>query len=173
MTTLVNSNYPYLRVLLPDDTFIQFQGGRLELPEDHPYYDHVMDVATGMPSIAILVNETTCIYCGEVFKGDKAAAKLDAHKKDIHFDVWEAESLIEAASVHQREVKSRAGHACDVCRPAQVFGSEDDLAEHIALLHTAAPSLDDDGNTLGGNDDDRRPGEVDAPKAARASTKTK
>ena len=176
MTTLVNSTNPYLRILLPDGDYAQFQGGRLEVDEEEtPFYDEIMAEATRNPSIAILVNETTCRFCGEVFTGKHAADNLADHQKEIHFDLWVAQQQVEAATVIQREVKARAGYACDVCSPVQTFGSADDLAEHVTLLHTRPPELDDEGNTVGGDDGGRRPGEVDpgpAP-AARRSTRSK
>lgn len=176
MTTFVNHATPYLRILLPSGDYIQFQGGKLIVDEDDPNHEHAMAEAVRNQSIAILVNETTCDYCGESFTGDKARAKLADHKKDVHFDLWQKETELEQARVVQREVKARAGYACDVCAPVQTFGSEDDLAEHVRLLHTAPPELDENGNTVGGgggDDGGQRPGgEVAAtPVAAKPSTR--
>jgi uncharacterized C2H2 Zn-finger protein len=156
MTTLVNTTEPYLRILLPDNDFIQFQGGKLELPEDHPFYQHVMDEAVRRPSIAVLINETTCPYCGEVFKGDKAAAKYGAHIKEVHFELWQKEQDLEHARIVQKEVKARAGFSCDVCSPIQTFGTADDLAEHVGLFHTNPEEMDAAGNTTTA---ETRPGE--------------
>lgn len=165
MTTFVNPTHPYLRVLLPDGSYAAFQGGRLEMAEDDPDYDHVLAVALADPYTSILVNETTCIYCGEVFKGDRAAKQLDDHMKAVHFDLWQKQLELDQARVVQREVKARAGVVCDVCSPVQTFGTEADLAEHVKL-HTAPPAMDDEGNEVGGGED-RRPGE--RPRAEPAS----
>jgi len=172
MTIFVNSTHPYLRILLPSGDYAQFQGGKLELDEDDPDYGIVLDEATRNPGIAILVNETTCRFCGESFTGSHAGEKLADHKKDNHFDLWVKETELEQATFIQKEIKARAGYACDICAPVQTFGTSDDLAEHFNTLHASAPDLDDEGNTLGGSDDGRRPGEV-APRAARASTKNR
>lgn len=174
MTTFVNTVTPFLRILLPTGEYAQFQAGRLDVAEDDPAHEAVMAEAIRNPSISIMVNKTTCEYDGVVFEGDRAAAKLAAHKKAIHFDLWAKEEELKAATVIQREIKARAGYACDVCAPIQTFGSEDDLAAHVALLHATAPELDDEGNTVGGGEPDgRRPGEVApaAPEPARASTR--
>lgn len=169
---LVCNETPFLRILLDDGSYAQFAGGKLEIDKGDPGYDTVMKVATATPSIAILVNESTCQYCGEVFEGKNAKAQLGTHKKANHFNLWEAEKEIEHATQMTREVKARAGFACDVCAPVQTFGAADDLARHVRDLHAAAPDLDAEGNTKGG-DDGLRPGEkpVDKPPAARPSTK--
>lgn len=156
MTTLVNSSEPYLSILLPGGDYARFVGGRLEVPEDHPDYGHIMDEAVRRPTIAILVNETTCPYCGEVYKGDRAAAKLEAHTKDNHFDLWLKQTELDHAKLVHAEVKARAGYACDVCAPVQTFGNEEGLAEHIALLHTNPEDMDAAGNTT---TSETRPGE--------------
>lgn len=169
MTTLVNSTHPQLRILLPDGSYAQFLGGKLDIDEDDtPFYDAIMAEAVRNPSIAIIVSEGTCRFCGETFTGKNAQDQLDAHQKDIHFDLWVKQQEIEAATVIQKEVKARAGFPCDVCAPVQTFGNADDLAAHVQLLHTAPPALDDEGNTVGGEDGEgRRPGEVEPPRAAR------
>lgn len=155
MTKFVNTVNPYLRVLLPDGNYAQFQGGLLELDEGDEGYVAVMAEAQTNPSISIMINATTCAYCGEVFTGKAAAAQLGRHKKDVHFDLWKSEKELEAATVIDVEVKKRAGFSCDVCAPVQTFGSAEDLAGHVSLLHTAAPALDDEGNEVGSG----RPGE--------------
>lgn len=175
MATLVNTVTPYLRVFVPDDGgYVQFQGGKLEIEEGDYGYDEVMAEAQANPSISILVNAYTCPYCGANHAGKGAAGRLQGHIKQAHFDKWEEAKLAELAADHQVEIKARAGHVCDVCRPVQTFGTEDELALHVAELHTAPPTLDADGNEIGGTGDGgdadrprRRPGEVDAPAAAR------
>jgi hypothetical protein len=171
MTTLVNSTAPYLRILLSDGNYAQFHGGRLDISEDDPFYSEVIAEGARNPSIAILINSTTCQFCGEDFSGDTAGKQADAHKKEVHFDLWIKQQEIDAATIIQKEVKARAGFACDVCAPVQTFGTDADLNAHIQTLHTNPPALDEDGNTIGGPDDGdgRRPGEVDPPRAATAS----
>lgn len=176
MTLLVNSTNPYLRILLPDGDYAQFVGGQLTIDEDDtPFYDHILAEAVRNPSIAIMVSAATCRFCGADFTGKTAAKQLEEHQKEIHFDLWVKAQEVEAASVIQREIKARAGFVCDVCQPVQTFGSEDDLAVHVAALHTQPPELDDEGNTVGGDDGGgRRPGEVDpapAPAARRSTTR--
>jgi hypothetical protein len=169
MTTLVNSTAPYLRILLTDGSYAQFQGGKLDISEDDPFYGEVIAEGTRNPSIAILTNSTTCRFCGANFEGDKAKEKADKHKKDNHFDLWQKELEVEQASVVQKEIKARAGFPCDVCAPVQTFGSAADLSQHVVALHTQPPAMDEDGNTLGGDGDGRRPGEVDPPPSATKS----
>ena len=48
----------------------------------------------------------------------------------------------------QKEIRRRAPHTCDVCPTVQEFGSAEDLALHVQLVHTA-PTVDDDGNAVG------------------------
>lgn len=158
MTVFVCTSYPELRILAGDD-YVKFIGGKLELDPDEPGYDAVKAEAIRNPAISIIENETTCEYCGEVFTGKAGKAQLGTHKKANHFDVWQAEKEIENAKTMQREVKARAGFACDVCSPVQTFGTEADLTQHVRDLHAAPPDLDDAGNTK--NEPDRRPGEVE------------
>lgn len=173
MPTLINTHTPYLRIYdEPTGTYVQFRGGKLEIDEGDTGYDSVMAEAARNPFISVIVNATTCQYCGEVFTGKAAKAQAGRHKKDIHFDLWQAEKEIEQATVIATEVKARAGYACDVCAPIQTFGTEDDLAAHAKLLHTAPPELDADGNEVdaeSGSRSRRRPGEreISAPAAAR------
>lgn len=169
MTTFVNTVTPYLRILLPEGDYAQFHGGRLDLAEDDPAHAAVMAEAIRNPSISVIISAATCLYCGDDFTGDKAGSKLDGHMKEIHFDLWQKQLELDQAKVVQKEVKSRAGYACDVCAPIQTFGSADDLAEHAALLHANVPNLGDEGNTVGGSGEDsgRRPGEVEPAPAAQ------
>lgn len=179
MPTLINTTTPFLRIYdEASGEYVAFAAGKLEIEEGDLGYEAVMAEATSNPAIQILVNETTCQYCGQVFRGKAAKAQLGSHKKDIHFDVWQAEKLIEQETVITREVKARAGIACDVCQPVQTFPDGEALAEHVALLHTAPPELDADGNEVSagssGGGPRRRPGEreVSAPAAARRSGKS-
>jgi hypothetical protein len=166
MAVFVNTVTPQLRIYIPaTGDYVQFSGGRLEIDEGEPGYEEAMANALVNPSTSIIVNSTTCQYCGEVFNGKAAAAQLGKHKKDAHFNLWQAEKEIEHATVIQKEVKARAGYACDVCQPTQTFGTADDLAEHAKLLHTAPPELDAEGNERDG-ERGRRPGEVGGIPAA-------
>lgn len=152
MALFINNVHPYLQILNPaTGEFARFQAGRLEIAEDDPNYAVVMAWATRDPNIAVIVNETTCPDCGEVFVGSEKKARLDlgAHRKDVHFDKWLADKQAQDARVTEKELKSRAGYPCDVCSPIQVFGDPAGLSEHVRLLHTAAPNLDDAGNDLG------------------------
>lgn len=163
----VNSTYPQLRILLESGEYAQFIGGKLELDEGDPGFAEVLAEAQRNPSIAIVVNSTTCELCGEVFEGKAAKAQFTNHMKSIHPAVYDAEQELAHARSMEKQVKDRAGYACDVCQPVQTFGTELDLAEHVKLLHTAPPEMDDEGNEKA---DSRRPGEVAVP-AARRSTK--
>lgn len=166
MTVFVNTTHPELRIFVPaTGEYVSFIGGKLEIDEGEPGYEEAKAEAIRNPLISIIENETTCQFCGEVFHGKAAKLNLGAHKKAIHFDLWSKEKEIEHATLMSREIKSRAGFACDVCSPVQTFGTAEDLAAHTAFLHASAPSLDDEGNEVGDNEPDRRPGEV-APKAA-------
>src|SRR3990170_6136848 len=57
--TLLCDDYPYLRILAPDGSYRQFQGGKLEIEKDDLAYDAVMGVAVKMPSIRILSPATS------------------------------------------------------------------------------------------------------------------
>jgi hypothetical protein len=62
------------------------------------------------------------------------------------------------------EVKARAGIACDVCSPTQVFGDEDALQAHLRAFHITKPILSENGEVVGEEESPvrkrRRPGEV-------------
>lgn len=164
--TLVNTVTPFLKIFIPDTgEYRSFQAGQLEIAEDDPDFEVVKAEALRNPSISIQVNSTTCRYCGEVFTGKAGAAQLGKHKKAIHFDVWQAEQFIEQEATNAKELKARAGFACDVCSPVQTFGTAADLADHVNLLHTAPPEMDDEGNERGG-----RPGEREIPAATASAS---
>lgn len=147
MATLLNHTYPQMRILIPQTgQYREFRGGRLEIDRDDPDYDVVMAEAAANPSIVIYESVTTCDRCGEVYTGKLAAANLARHRKDVHFDVWLAEQDAEQALARNAEIKAREGFPCDVCRPVQTFGTEDELALHVTVMHTAAPALDAEGN---------------------------
>lgn len=163
------TQFPQLRVYNPaTGDYAVFLAGKIELDEGDDNFAVVLAEATRNAAISIMVNETTCAFCGEVFTGKNARLALGSHKKNIHFDIWQKEKEVEAAKVIQREVKTREGFACEVCSPVQVFGTEADLSAHTTLLHTKPPEMDDLGNEIGGGDPDqrRRPGEVDPIPAA-------
>lgn len=159
MVTLICQATPYLRVYNPvTGDYAQFSGGRLDIEPSDPNYAVVMAEASANPSITVMEiakGGANCPECGQLFTGGAAAARLGNHRKDAHFDAWMADK--EAA--HQTEVnlivKERAGVACSVCRPAQVFPTEDELQNHIKIVHTAP---EDEGVAAVTA---RRPGEVD------------
>lgn len=157
MVTLLNSVNPYLKIYVPgEDGYRQFQGGKLVIDSKDPGYKTVMEVARNSPSIIVLQGEGTCTACGDKFKGDDAAAELERHTKDVHFEVWVAGQRAAAEDVIQSEIKRRASVFCDACSPAQEFPTEDALLEHLHLLHLAAPADGGDGgdggSTTGGVD---------------------
>lgn len=163
--TLVNTTTPFLKIYIPaTGDYVSFLGGQLEIAEDDPNYEAVHAEAVRNPAISIMVNSTTCEFCGEVFTGKAGKAQLGAHIKKIHPDVWDAQQAIDRAKADAKELKSRAGYVCDVCSPVQEFGDKGSLSEHVKLLHTAPPELDADGNDVGGKED-RRPGERGIPAA--------
>lgn len=173
MTLFICTATPFLKILLTSGEYASFEAGQLEVAETDPFYEEVLAEATRNASISIMTNATTCRFCGAEFIGDKAKAKLEDHSKEVHFDLWVKQQEIDAATVIQKEIKSRAGYVCDICAPVQTFGSEADLAEHVNTLHTKPPALDDDGNELGGGDPDRRPGEVNPAGAPAAVVSTR
>jgi hypothetical protein len=168
MATLLCFDFPFLRIYIPEPGEIrQFQFGKLEIDESDPAYPVVMAEASRNPAIVVYVSEGTCKWCGETF----TKSKLEAHVKEVHYDKWTADEDAAIAEVRNIELKARAGHACDVCRPAQVFGSEDDLILHIQAFHAQPPVLNDAGDVTEeatGGRRRRRPGEVESIPAARA-----
>lgn len=150
MATLLNRQYPEMRILIPQTgEWIAFSGGKLEIEKDDPRYDVVMAEATRNPTIVVYESVTTCPSCGDAFTGKVAKANLAKHRKEVHFDEWLADEDAQHAVKRQAEIVSREGIACDVCRPPQVFPDADALALHTQVVHIAAPELDDDGNLKG------------------------
>jgi len=158
MTTLICNQTPYLRIYNPvSGEYVQFLGGRLDIEPEDPNYAVVMAEGASNPAITILLTAKggmNCPECGALFTGQAGAAQLGKHRKDIHFDAW----LADKDAAHQSEIntilKDRAGVACDVCRPAQVFPNDDALGQHIRLVHATAE--DDAASAVTA----RRPGEV-------------
>lgn len=147
----INTVTPFLQIFIPPTgEFARFQGGKLEIDKDHPHFPFVMAEAQRNPAISIMANETTCPQCGETFEGRTAKMKLGAHRKEVHFDEWLADKEAADVAETQREIKSRAGYACDVCAPIQTFGDPDALARHVVEVHTIPPAMDEQGNELGG-----------------------
>lgn len=144
MATLLCNQYPALGVFNPaTGQWIHFLGGKLDIDEGDPMYEVVMAEAARNPAIVVFANASTCVHCGETF-GSKA--KVEAHVKEAHFDIWLADETGKHADTVNREVKARSGFFCDACAPNQEFPTEDELALHVATLHTAAPVLNDDGS---------------------------
>lgn len=153
MATLLNHTYPAMRILDPSSgQWIAFLNGKLEIEKDHPSYDAVMAEAARNPSIVVIESVATCDLCGETFPGGAAAARLGKHRKDVHFDVWLAEKDRKDAEARNVLVKEREGVPCDACAPATWHPDADALAFHVSVMHTAAPSMDDEGNTKGQGD---------------------
>jgi hypothetical protein len=165
----INTVNPYLRVLIQQGEhageYAQFLGGKLELDEGDPGFADVKAEAGRNPNVVVLVNETTCGLCGEVFTGKAAKAQLGTHVKANHPLVWDAQKALEAATTASRTIKERAGYPCDVCSPVQTFGDEAGLAQHARDFHTQPPEMDDEGNETG----TRRPGETAIPVAHSTS----
>lgn len=159
MPTLLCQKYPYLRIYNPvTGEYAQFMGGKLDIEPEDPNYAVVMAEGTANPSVDIMQTAkggVNCPECGALFTGQAKEAQAAKHRKDNHFDAW----LADKEAAHQSEVntilKSRAGVACDVCRPAQVFPDDDALGQHIRLVHTTP---EDDALAAVTA---RRPGEVD------------
>lgn len=150
----VNVATPYLAIFIPPTgETIRFQGGILEVDEDDPRFPWVKAEAERNPAISVHEKVNTCVLCGEVFTGKMAAARLGAHRKEIHFDTWQAEKDAEAAAEREVQIKSRSGVFCDICVPLQEFPTKELLAEHTLLLHANAPALTESGETVGGDPD--------------------
>ncbi|HEY6058515.1 MAG TPA: hypothetical protein VIV06_10810 [Candidatus Limnocylindrales bacterium] len=169
MATTLISRYPALRVLRADGSFAQFVGGKLVVEDDDPDRDRLLAFAAGDPSVQIIVDEVQCLHCGEVIgAGRGAAGRLAMHVKAVHPEVWEADANAEHARMIAFEAKARAGISCDVCNPVQTFAEPEQLALHVQLVHTAPPPMDEQGNTLGAQDEpDGRPVEDVAVPAAK------
>jgi hypothetical protein len=184
MTTLLNRRHPYLEIYDPaDGTWTAFVGGRLDIDQSNPHYAVVMAEASRNPNIVVMEDGTQCVYCGQTFTGEMAAAALGRHQKEHHPVEWlAAKEEARAEQVHL-ELKSQARHACDICQPLQEFGSEDQLALHMNTVHAGRPVIDSSGNVTDAVEPPageapaettttrkRRPGEVDpAIPAAKPS----
>ena len=169
MATLICTQYPALAIHIPTDgSWVAFSGGRLEIEEGDANYEFVMAEASRNPAIAVYVNASTCLHCGETFA---AKAKLEAHVKDAHFDKWLADEDAAHSEKRIAEVKARSGVICDACTPPGEYADEDALALHVKVVHAAAPELGDSGagelgEGSGGEKPARkgraRPGEVES-----------
>jgi len=159
MKTLLCMTTPYLRIYNPvTGDYAQFVGGKLVLEDDDPNYEVVIAESIRNPAISVLEmlkGGISCPECGQAFAGTASAAHLGVHRKSAHFSEWLADK--EAADKADVNVilKERAGIACDVCVPAQVFPDDNALGEHIRMLHLAPGDEALDAVTA------RRPGEVD------------
>lgn len=144
----VNTATPYLKVYNPvTGGFASFVAGVLELEPDDPDFDWVKAEAERNPAISIHEHASTCDQCGDVFTGRTAAANLGQHRKQIHFDVWQAEKDHESEAAREVQIKSRSGSFCEVCVPLQEFPNAGELAAHVRLLHANAPRLTESGET--------------------------
>lgn len=149
----VNPTTPELRIYNPETGgWARFTGGKLDIDESDPDFKYVMAEAQRNPAISIHAKGVNCPECGELFTGKTARMDLGKHRKGIHFDKWLADQDALAAAERDVQVKSRAGYVCDICQPVQEFGTADDLAGHVSLLHAAPPELTETGETIGGDD---------------------
>lgn len=123
MARLINTQYPFLRILVdaplndkgkPGAVYRKFEAGLLEIDESDPFYEKVMAWAAKDPFTSIHLSSA---------KGDEPAV--------------------------ERQAKERAANVCDICIPAQSFESPEALADHAALLHAAAPTE----REMGGRDE--------------------
>lgn len=162
MATLICTQFPSLSIYQPaDGSWIQFRGGRLDIEDDDPNYAVVMAEAASNPAIAVYVNASTCIHCGETFASKKA---LDGHVKDVHFAEYLAAEDAAHAETRIALIKEREGFACDICPHAE-FGTAEDLSLHVQAIHTAPPDLGDAG--AGSLGPEGAGGEDGKPKARR------
>jgi hypothetical protein len=149
VVTLLNNVNPYMRIFdEASESFVAFQGGKLEIEPGDPGYEAVMRVVEATPSIIVQVGGKQCLYCGETFAGKVAAANLTKHVKDVHFEIWQARQDAEHGQAIEKELRRRVPFACEVCPTVQEFGSAEDLALHTTLVHTT-PTVDSDGNAVG------------------------
>lgn len=168
MAVLLNKTYPYFTILYPaDGSYRSFSGGKLEITEEDPAYSLVMEEASRNPYIIILDKGVQCDLCGEVFAGSAGKAQLGKHRKDVHFDEWVAEKVAPVAEEVNAEVKARAGVVCDACRPAQVFATDNELQNHVNVVHMALPAMDEEGNEIGRRDEDGGAAPTSVPAATR------
>ena len=158
MATLICTKYPDMAIYDPADaSWTKFFAGRLDIEPDDPHYQVVMDEATRNPAIAVYQSISTCVHCGENFK---SKAELGKHVKDIHFDVWAADQDAQYDQTRVAEIKARGQFFCDAGDHAE-FATEEELALHVSVMHTAKPSDSDAG-------DGGAAGDVDDVKAAAA-----
>lgn len=142
--TLICTVNPSLEIYDPaDGSWTKFRGGRLDIADDDPHFGVVMEEASRNPAIAVYKGVKTCVHCGENFG---STAKLEKHVEAIHFDKWIADKDASHAESRDQLVKARSTYfVCDACRPPGEFQTEEELAAHVAILHTAAPDLGDAG----------------------------
>lgn len=160
-TILINPTHPALSIYNPETGgYARFVAGKLEIEDDDPNYAWVMAEGQRNPSISIVKSAVFCPYCGEPFAGKPAKALEAAHVKNVHFDKWVERKEAEQAEETNVLVKERAGIACDVCQPVQVFADQDALMAHTKLVHTA-PDESAAPVDVAAEVATRRPGEVD------------
>ena len=166
MAILLNHHTPYLRIFNPaTGDFAAFVGGKLEVEEGDPNYEVAMAEALRNPSIVVLTTVATCRFCGEALK---SKAAVEEHVKANHYDRYLADKQAQFADEVNTEIKHREGYACDVCRPVQTFGSEDELALHVRSFHASPPTVDDEGNITGdGGENAAATAEVTVPAAKK------
>jgi hypothetical protein len=169
MATLINTTHAYLRVLVdePNLRFRKFEGGRLDIEQDDPDYAQLMAFAERTPEIRVVESAVWCPQCGEPFAGAHAGDSLVAHRKFAHLEAYydDAEAGLETEKA--AIILERSGIACPICasqgspRATERFPDVATMQVHSAAIHgsnDAAPPLDEEGNTIGGEDGPARTG---------------
>lgn len=137
MPTLLNHRHPSLRILNPVTLeAIQFQGGRLAIEPDDPWYEIVMAEARRNSDITVLESIVTCPECGESFGGGTGKAQLASHRKHEHPTEYLMAIDKGFAAERNAVVKASLGFPCDLCAN-QTFGTEADLVLHTRTMHAA------------------------------------
>jgi hypothetical protein len=169
VATLINTTHPYLRILIsePDLRFRAFEGGKLVIDDDDPDYPFLMAFAQDTPEIRVVETAVWCPDCGEPFAGSDAKDKLLAHRKFAHLEAFFTDEEAGLASEKAAIIVERSGIPCPICakqgsaRATERFPDITTLAVHTAAIHgtdEAAPPMDEEGNTLGGEDGAPRTG---------------
>ena len=167
MATLINTSHPYLRVLVneADLRFRKFEAGRLDVEQDDPDYTFLMAFAQQTPEIRVVETAVWCPECGEPFAGADSKDKLAAHRKVFHLEAYFDDAEAGLASEKAAIIIERSGIPCPICAQrggnTERFPDAATLQVHTAAIHgtdDASPPLDEEGNTLGGEDGAPRTG---------------
>ena len=169
MATLINTTHPYLRVLVsePDLRFRSFDGGKLIVESDDQDYAFLIAFAEATPEIRVVESAVWCPECGEPFAGGEAKDKLAAHRKVFHLEAFFNDEEASLAEQKSAIIIERSGIPCPICTvrsgplATQRFPDAETLSVHTAAVHgshDAEPPLDEEGNTIGGEDGAPRTG---------------